>query len=70
MKRNLWFVLASLVVFSLIAAQCGGAATEAPPEPAATEAPLSLPPPRRRLSRNPPSHQPKNRPSLHLKLPK
>ena len=39
MKRNLWFVLASLVVFSLIAAQCGGAATEAPPEPAPTEAP-------------------------------
>jgi len=40
MKRNLWFVLALLVIFSLIAAQCGGGpATEAPPEPAPTEAP-------------------------------
>jgi alpha-glucoside transport system substrate-binding protein len=38
MKRNLWLVFALLVVFSMIAAQCGGKATEAPPEPEPTEA--------------------------------
>jgi alpha-glucoside transport system substrate-binding protein len=40
MKRNLFFVIALLVVLSVVAAQCGGGqATEAPPEPAPTEAP-------------------------------
>jgi alpha-glucoside transport system substrate-binding protein len=38
MKRNLWFVFALLVVFTIVAAQCAAPATEAPP-PAATEAP-------------------------------
>ena len=37
MKRNLFFVIALLVLVSLVAAQCGGGqATEAPPEAAPT----------------------------------
>jgi alpha-glucoside transport system substrate-binding protein len=39
MKRNLWFVIALLVIFAVVAAQCGAPATEAPP--AATEAPAA-----------------------------
>jgi alpha-glucoside transport system substrate-binding protein len=38
MKRNVWFVLGLLVIVSMIAAQCGAPATEAPPA-AETEAP-------------------------------
>ena len=38
MKRNLWFVIALLVIFAVVAAQCGGGATEEPaPEPAPAE---------------------------------
>lgn len=40
MKRNLWFMLALLVVLSMIAAQCAAPATPAPPA-AETEAPAA-----------------------------
>ena len=54
MKRNLLFVIALLVLVSLVAAQCGGApATEAPPEPAAAEEEMAEEPAEEEMAEEP-----------------
>jgi len=53
MKRNLWFVIALLVIFAVVAAQCGGAATEAPPEPAPAEEEMAEEPAEEEMAEEP-----------------